>query len=100
MEFSTDVKRFIKECTWTFAKTYASTWPHEYIVQENVDSELYLKLAQQIDTYGNKQYFYSTQMIYFNFDGRVYWHMENIINRCDESETYERREKEGRLPKE
>ncbi len=38
-------------------------------------------------------------MIYFNFDGKVYWHMENIINRCDESETYEQREKEGRLPK-
>ena len=99
MEFSTDVKRFIKESTWTFAKTYASTWPHEYIVQENVDNGLYMKMAKQIDGYGNKQSFYSTQMIYFNFDGRTYWHMENIINRCDESETYEIREKEGRLAK-
>jgi len=99
MEFSTDVKRFIKECTWTFAKTYSSTWPHEYIVQEKVDNELYAKLAEQIDTYGHKQNFYSTQMIYFNFDGRTYWHMENIINCCDENETYEKREEEGRLPK-
>ena len=99
MEFSTDVKKFIEECEWTFAKTYASTWPHEYIVQENVDSCLYIKLAEQINIYGHKENFYSTQMIYFNFDGRTYWHMENIINRCDENETYERRDKEGTLPK-
>ena len=99
MKFSANVKKFIEECEWTFAKTYASTWPHEYIVEENVDNVFYKKLAEHIDTYGTKQYFYSIQMIYFNFDGKTYWHMENIINRCDESETYERREKEGRLPK-
>jgi len=98
MEFSNEVKVFIAGCTWTFAKTYASTWPHEYIVQDKVDNDLYLKLSKQIDTYGYKAYFYSTQMIYFNFDGKTYWHMENIINRCDENETYERREQEGRLP--
>jgi len=57
-----------------------------------------LKLAEQIDAYGNQQYFYSTQMIYFNFDGKVYWHMENIINRCVEKDTYHNRKKEGRLP--
>ncbi len=100
MDLTERLKQFISDETWTFAKTYASTWPHEYIVQENVDNELYMKLAEHIDAYGNKQHFYSAQMIYFNFDGKVYWHMENIINRCDECETYERREKEGRLPKE
>ena len=99
MKFSADVKKFIEVSVWTFAKTYASTWPHEYIVQEKVDNELYAKLAEQIDAYGHKEYFYSVQMIYFNFDGKMYWHMENIINRCDENETYERREQEGRLPK-
>ena len=99
MEFSADIKKFIEDSVWTFAKTYSSTWPHEYIVQEKVSNELYVKLAEQIDTYGHEENFYSTQMIYFNFDGRTYWHMENIINRCDENETYERREKEGRLPK-
>ena len=98
MEFPTDVKIFIEECVWTFAKTYASTWPHEYIVQEQVDNGLFIKLAKHIDSYGHKKYFYSTQMIYFDYDGKTYWHMENIINRCDENETYERREQEGRLP--
>ncbi len=37
-------------------------------------------------------------MTYFDYDGHVYWHMENIINRCIPSETYWVREKEGRLP--
>ena len=99
MDLPNRLKQFIAEETWTFAKTYASTWPHEYIVQENVDNGLYAQLAEHIDTYGAKQYFYSIQRMYFNFDNKVYWHMENIINRCDESETYERREQEGRLPR-
>jgi hypothetical protein len=99
MELTIELKDFTEKCTWTFAKTYASTWPHEYIVQEKVDNEFYQKLAEHIDTYGDKQYFYSTQMIYFHHKDKVYWHIDNIINRCDESETYERREKENRLPK-
>jgi len=99
MNFPPDVNKFIEECTWTFSKTYASTWPHEYIVEEKIDRELYGKLAQHIDTYGQKQNFYASQMIYYAFEDKVYWHMDNIINRCEKNETYEIREKEGRLPK-
>ena len=100
MNLPNRLKQFIAEETWTFAKTYASTWPHEYIVQEKVDNGLYIQLAEHIDAQGKEENFYTKKMIYFNYDGKTYWHMENIINRCDESETYERREKEGRLPKE
>lgn len=98
MEFSNEIKKFIDGCTWTFAKTYASTWPHEYIVQEKVDNDLFLELAKHIDTFGHEEYFYKKKMTYFDYNGRVYWHMENIINRCITSETYWAREKEGRLP--
>jgi len=52
MRFSDELIKFIEECTWIFAKTYASTWPHEYIVQEDVNNNLYIKLAEHIDTYG------------------------------------------------
>ena len=97
-EFSETLKKFIKEATWTFAKTYADTWPHEYIVQERVDNDLFLALADHIDLNGYESNFYSTKQIYFDHDGLTYWHMENIINRCPESETYRRRELEGRLP--
>ena len=43
-----ELKEFIKSSTWIFAKTYAQTWPHEYIVQEKVDNALFLKLADLI----------------------------------------------------
>ncbi len=51
------LKQFIKDQTWTFAKTYADTWPHEYIVQKNVDNELFLELADYIDTHGYEEFF-------------------------------------------
>jgi hypothetical protein len=98
-ELSDELKKFIEDTRWTFAKTYAATWPHEYIVQEKVDNESFLKLAEHIDKFGYESNFYKTKQIYFDYDGRTYWHMGNIINRCAEADTYQRREKDGRLPK-
>ena len=98
MKLSEKLKNFIKEQDWIFAKTYAETWPHEYIVQERVDNGLFLDLANHIDQFGYEDYFYKMKQIYFNYDGFTYWHMENIINRCVEKDTYHNREKEGRLP--
>lgn len=95
---SEQLKRFIRDSTWVFAKTYAATWPHEYIVQERVDNSMFMKLAEHIDTFGYESDFYDTKQIYFDYEGDAYWHMDNIINRCPESETYRRRKAEGRLP--
>lgn len=94
------IKKFIESQSWIFAKTYAETWPHEYIVQENVDNDLFLELADHIDKYGYEDYFYETKQIYFEFDGYTYWHMGNIINRCVNRDTYHQRKKDGRLPNE
>ncbi len=98
MELSEKLKKFIKEQDWIFAKTYAETWPHEYIVQERVDNEHFLELANHIDQFGYEDYFYKMKQIYFEYNGFTYWHMENIINRCVEKDTYNNRKKEGRLP--
>ena len=57
MVLSIKLEQFIKDQTWTFAKTYEDTWPHEYIVQKNVDNELFLKLADHIDTHGYEDFF-------------------------------------------
>lgn len=92
------LKGFISECSWIFAKTYSQTWPHEYIVQEKVDADLFRELANHIDKFGYESEFYDTKQIYFDFDGDTYWHMGNIINRCPATETYSRRKDEGRLP--
>jgi hypothetical protein len=92
------IVEFIKGTPWTFAKTYAKTWPHEYIVRERVDQMLFAELAAHIDKNGYESHFYTAKQIYYDFDGRTYWHMGNIINRCPEADTYHRREKDGRLP--
>jgi len=89
---------FIKNTDWIFAKTYADTWPHEYIVQEKVDNDLFLELANFIDSYGYIDYFYTNQMVYLEYDGYAYWHMENIINRCLKKDTYHQRKIDGKLP--
>ncbi len=98
LNLSNDLKKFIEEQKWTFAKTYAKTWPHEYIVQEKVDNKKYIKLAAHIDTQGYESNFYNTKQIYYDFNGYTYWHMENIINRCVYKDTYHQREIDGRLP--
>lgn len=60
--FSDNLKIFIENTPWTFAITYAQTWPHEYIVQEKVDNDLFLELAKYIDTFGHEEYFYKKKM--------------------------------------
>lgn len=97
-DLSSSLRIFIEESNWIFAKTYAETWPHEYIVQEKVDKDLFDELANYIDSNGAADYFYQKQMIYLEYGNHIYWHMENIINRCLPEETYSRREAEDRLP--
>jgi len=96
-ELPEDLINFIENTIWIFAKTYAKTWPHEYIVQEKVDNKLFLELANHIDKFGYEDYFYKMKQVYFEYDGHVYWHMENIINRCPNKDTYHQRKKDGRL---
>ena len=88
MELSEKLQNFIKKQNWIFAKTYADTWPHEYIVQEQVDNELFLEFANYIDKFGYEDYFYKMKQTYFKYNSLTYWHMENIINRCEEKDTY------------
>jgi len=99
IELPESISEFIAHAIWTFAKTYAKAWPHEYIVRENVDAALFDELAGHIDKHGYESHFYGRKQIYFDHAGRTYWHMGNIINRCPESDTFHRREKEGRLPR-
>ena len=96
----THLKKFIENSTWIYAKTYAKTWPHEYIVQEKVDNALFLEFAAYIDKNGYEEYFYDKKQVYYDYDGNTYWHMGDIINRCLEADTYQRRKIDGRLPAE
>ena len=92
------LQRFIAQQEWIFAKTYAETWPHEYIVKDRVDAELFAQLADHIDTHGYTESFYKTQLVYFDYGGHTYWHLGIIINRCLHDDTFSRRKRDGRLP--
>ena len=100
-----DVLRdFVGSCRWTFAKTYAATWPHEYIVRERVDQTLFVQLVEHIRAHGYEGRFYAKPITYFDEAGRVYWTMGApveetiIVNRCMKEQTYEYRLKHGTLP--
>lgn len=104
-KFSAELKDFIKNSKWVFAKTYAATWPHHYIVRDRVDEALFIKLVEHIRQFGYEGRFYSKNYTYFEEDGYVYWTMgapieeTTIINRCTRENTYEYRLKMGTLPK-
>ena len=101
--FPEQIKEFIKDCQWTFAKTMPK-WPHEYIVRDRVDEKLFVELVQHIRQHGYDGNFYKRKITYFDEDGLVYWTMGEpldqtiIINRCKKENTYEARLKMGTLP--
>lgn len=100
-----ELRRFVDESTWIFAKTYASTWPHEYIVKGKVDDGLFVELVKYIRTHGYIGKFYRKEITYFEDRGKVYSTMgapvaeTTIINRCSKEQTYEYRLAHNDLPK-
>jgi hypothetical protein len=98
------LRKFVDSCRWTFAKTYAETWPHEYIVRGRVDQSLFVELVRHIRTQGCLGRFYAKPITYFDEDGLVYWTMgapveeTTVINRCRKEQTYEYRLGQGTLP--
>ncbi len=102
--FPDDVRRFVETTKWTFAKTYAKTWPHEYVVQTPENATMILALARHIFKHGVDGRFYNDVRKYHHEDGKVYWSMDRtaesttLINRCNEGDTYEARLAAGTLP--
>ena len=104
MRFPPELETFVNQQEWTFAETYASTWPHEYLVRDRVDEQLFTRLVQHIRTFGREESFYSKRFTYFHEAGMVYWTMgepigeTTLVNRCREDQTYEYRLRHGTLP--
>ena len=103
--FTADVHEFVESANWTFAKTYAATWPHEYVVRRPENASMILALAQHILEHGTDGRFYSQVRKYHHEGGKVYWSMNptaettGLVNRCDEAQTYEARMAAGTVPK-
>ncbi|MDZ4806432.1 MAG: hypothetical protein SGI90_16380 [Candidatus Eisenbacteria bacterium] len=88
---------------WTYAKTLPA-WPHEYLVRERVDEELFERLVTHIRSNGYEGRFYQKTITYYEEDGLLYWTMGApldetiIINRCRKEASFEYLAKHGKLP--
>jgi len=97
------LRAFADNVEWTFAKTMPE-WPHEYIVRDRVDEQLFVDLVGHIRTHGRSGRFYEREIVYYEEAGLVYWTMgapieeTTIVNRCRSEDTYERRLAAGTLP--
>lgn len=102
--FPDDVRHFVESTEWTFAKTYADTWPHEYVVRTKKNASMILALGRHISEHGVDGRFYSQIRKYHHEGGRVYWSVDptpeetTLVNRCDEAQTYEARLAANTLP--
>jgi hypothetical protein len=103
VSFSAHLRAFVDEATWTFATTMPE-WPHEYIVRERVDEQLFVDLVRHIRAHGREGRFYEKVLVYFEEAGMVYWTMGAplaetiIVNRCQTEDTYKSRLAAGTLP--
>ena len=97
ISFNDHVRGFVESTSWRFAKTYAATWLHEYVVRTAENAPMILALARHIFEHGVDGRFYSQVRKYHHEGGKVYWSMAEtpegatLINRCDEDQTYEAR---------
>ena len=102
--FPDEVRRFVEATSWRFAKTYAATWPHEYVVRTPENAAMILALAQHIFTHGTDGRYYAQVRPYHHEAGKVYWTMDStaegtqLVNRCDEAQTFEARLAADTLP--
>ncbi len=103
MSFPQELEVFVNEQGWTFAKTMPR-WPHEYLVRERVDEELFEQLVRHIRKHGYEGRFYDRPITYYDEAGMAYWTMgapveqTTIINRCRKGDTYQSRLENGTLP--
>lgn len=87
------------ELEWTFAKTYADTAPHSYVVEgrtSGMTKEDYVRAGRVIHTFGQPAKFYGMTSIYLTSpDGRLkWWTMDpdvrdtNLINQATTQRLY------------
>ncbi len=72
----------IAEAEWTWAKTYALTAPHWYIVRKNYP-QLFAQLAAAIDAHGTRRQWRQTGYwnTYLEIGAFKYWHYIEVLNR-------------------
>lgn len=82
----TDFRNFVNKFTWTFAKTYAKTAPHEYIALYKVGLEHkrdFVRASQFIRENGFEAYYYNLKRFYYILGDNYYWTMDENVEDTD-----------------
>jgi len=99
-----------QDVTWTFAGHAENGAQRRDRVADRAVARLYAALARQVALarhifeHGVDGRFYSQTRKYHREGGKVYWSMDpspeatDLVNRCDEAQTYEARFAAGTLP--
>jgi len=84
------LESWIDKQKWIFAKSYAKTAPHEYLLLKDLtekDKRIFKNLAKKIKEEGYDSYFYKAKFRYLRIGEYKYWSMDktiettNLINR-------------------
>jgi len=87
MELPNNLKHFVKNSNWVWAKTYEKFAPHWWCVRTSKNYEEFNKFVCFIRNNGVCRRWYSKIGMYLDYDGYSYWTMggdlvtTNIINR-------------------
>ena len=74
-----EVRQFIAERTWTYAKTMP-TFPHDYTLRKkHPDEATFEKMVMHIRNVGYKKKFGKATYIYLDVDGYCYWTMGDTL---------------------
>lgn len=76
------MKAFVGAQDWTFAKTYADTAPHEYLVKTRLVSRLiseFESIVRYIRRAGFQAYYFETPGKYYVLGEHYYWTMGNPV---------------------
>ncbi len=94
---SVRIKKFVDSSKWIFARTYAKTAPHEYLIYDNLDAgnqKEYLWVLELINKNGVEGKFYQTVFKYFYFGEYKYWlcdtdtRRNGVMNRDNRTKNY------------
>ena len=71
------LKSLIGKASWIYAKTYADTNPHEYIVKGkcNLSSKEFEEIVEALEKYFIEEPFYKAMFKYTYIGDFKYWHM-------------------------
>lgn len=71
-----EVRGWLDSQTWVWAKSYAKTAPHWYVVRNKcVDTERFLEVAEFISLHGQEERFWRAKYTYLYYGDFKYWAM-------------------------